>query len=51
MFKKLASIYNKGDCAWEVLCENSRENIFGEVFLNKIAGTVTSSKLTIIRQG
>ena len=35
----------------EVLCENSRETIFDEVFLNKIAGTVTSSKLTTIRLG
>ena len=51
VFKRLASIYNKGDCAWEVLCENSRENKFDEVFSNTIAGTVTSSKLTTIRLG
>ena len=35
----------------EVLCESSQENTFDEAFLNKIAGTVTSSKLTTIRQG
>ena len=50
-FKRLASIHNKGECTWEVLCENSRENIFDEGFLNKIAGTVRSSKLTAIRPG
>ena len=35
----------------EVFCENSRENIFDEAFLNKIARKVTSSKLTTIRLG